>query len=73
MIDTDDLPSSILDEGKKEELVITLPVTMEEVEKKVIYSTIDYFEGNKSKAADELKIGRKTLYRKLEEFEKDNA
>lgn len=73
MIDTDDLPSSILDDGKKEELVITLPVTMEEVEKKVIYSTIDYFEGNKSKAADELKIGRKTLYRKLEEFEKDNA
>ncbi len=73
MIDTDDLPSSILDEGKKEDLVITLPVTMEEVEKKVIYSTIDYFEGNKSKAADELKIGRKTLYRKLEEFEKDNA
>lgn len=73
MIDTDDLPSSILDEGKKEELVITLPVTMEEVERKVIYSTIDYFEGNKSKAADELKIGRKTLYRKLEEFEKDNA
>lgn len=73
MIDTDDLPSSILDDGKKEDLVITLPVTMEEVEKKVIYSTIDYFEGNKSKAADELKIGRKTLYRKLEEFEKDNA
>ena len=33
-------------------------------------STLDYCGGNKTKASEMLKIGRKTLHRKLEEYGK---
>ena len=46
---------------------------MEEVEQAVIEATLDYTEGDKSKAARLLDIGRKTLYRKLEQFESENG
>ncbi len=48
---------------------IDLPASMDEIEKKVIDATLDYTEGDKSRAARLLNIGRKTLYRKLEQYE----
>jgi two-component system, NtrC family, response regulator AtoC len=48
---------------------IDLPATIDEIEKQVIEATLDYTEGDKSRAAKLLNIGRKTLYRKLGEFE----
>ena len=42
---------------------------MEEIEKQVIEATLDYAEGDKSRASRLLNIGRKTLYRKLEQYE----
>lgn len=47
---------------------IEMPSTMDEIEKKVIEATLDYTEGDKSRAAKLLNIGRKTLYRKLEQY-----
>ncbi|WP_225931448.1 helix-turn-helix domain-containing protein [Leptolyngbya sp. 7M] len=41
---------------------------MEEVEERTIKATLDFTEGDKSRAARLLKIGRKTLYRKLEQY-----
>ena len=41
---------------------------MEEAEKIIITENLAYFKGNKSKTADVLQIGRKTLHRKLEEY-----
>ena len=41
---------------------------MEEAEKKIIMETIAFAKGNKSKAAELLGIGRKTLHRKLAEW-----
>ena len=41
---------------------------MEEAEKKIILSTIEYCAGNKSRASELLDIGRKTLHRKLNEY-----
>jgi len=52
-------------------LAIELPATMDEIEKKVIEATLDYTDGDKSRAARLLNIGRKTLYRKLEQFESE--
>ncbi|MCL2761827.1 MAG: sigma-54 dependent transcriptional regulator [Treponema sp.] len=49
---------------------IPLDGTLEEAEKTIIRAAIDYHNGNKSKAAESLGIGRKTLHRKLED---DNA
>jgi two-component system response regulator AtoC len=53
--------------GQSIGLEIALPATMEEIEKQVIAATLDYTQGDKSHAARLLDIGRKTLYRKLEE------
>ena len=41
---------------------------MEEAERKIILSTIEYCAGNKSRASELLEIGRKTLHRKLNEY-----
>ncbi len=56
-------------EGRAIGIQIELPSAMDEVEKQVIEATLDYTQGDKSRAAKLLNIGRKTLYRKLEEFE----
>ena len=60
-------------EGRAVGIEIELPSAMDEIEKQVIEATLDYTEGDKSRAARLLNIGRKTLYRKLEQFENGNA
>jgi len=52
-------------------LAIEMPSTMDEIEKQVIEATLDYTEGDKSRAARLLNIGRKTLYRKLEQYDSE--
>jgi len=42
---------------------------MDEIEKHVIEATLDYVDGDKTRASRLLNIARKTLYRKLEQFE----
>jgi DNA-binding NtrC family response regulator len=49
-------------------LEIDVPATMDEVEQLVIQATLDYTSGDKTAAARTLGIGRKTLYRKLEQY-----
>lgn len=56
-------------EGRSVGLEIQLPATMDEIERLVIDATLDYTEGDKSRASRLLNIGRKTLYRKLEQNE----
>jgi transcriptional regulator with GAF, ATPase, and Fis domain len=57
--------------GNKIGIDIEMPATMDEIEKQVIEATLDYTEGDKSRAARLLNIGRKTLYRKLDQYEAD--
>lgn len=56
-------------EGRSIGIEIELPAAMDEIEKQVIEATLDYAEGDKSRASRLLNIGRKTLYRKLEQYE----
>lgn len=56
-------------EGLSIGIEIELPASMDEIEQQVIVATLDYTEGDKSRAARLLNIGRKTLYRKLEQYE----
>jgi len=56
-------------EGRSIGIEIELPAAMEEIEKQVIEATLDYADGDKSRASRLLNIGRKTLYRKLEQYE----
>lgn len=56
-------------EGRAIGIEIELPSALDEIEKQVIEATLDYTEGDKSRAARLLNIARKTLYRKMEEFD----
>ena len=67
-ITLEDLPPTV--RGAAELNVIQVPVgiTMAEAEKIIIQQNLASNQGNKSKTADILGIGRKTLHRKLEEY-----
>ncbi|MBL8184215.1 MAG: sigma 54-interacting transcriptional regulator [Blastocatellia bacterium] len=56
-------------DGRSIAIELELPSSMEEIEQKVIEAMLEYTEGDKSRAARLLDIGRKTLYRKLEQYE----
>ena len=56
-------------EGRSINLEVEFPATMEEIEKNAIELALDYTGGDKSRASRLLNIGRKTLYRKLEQYQ----
>src|SRR5438874_6172723 len=55
-------------EGRSAKLEIEVPSSMDDIERKAIEATLDYTSGDKTKAARLLNIGRKTIYRKLEQY-----
>src|SRR6476661_6557676 len=55
-------------EGRTTTFEVTVPSSMDEIEKQAIEATLDYTAGDKSQAARLLDIGRKTLYRKLDQY-----
>jgi DNA-binding NtrC family response regulator len=58
-------------EGRAISLEIDVPSTIEEIERQAIEATLDYTSGDKSRAARVLGIGRKTLYRKLQQYRQE--
>jgi DNA-binding NtrC family response regulator len=58
-------------EGRAITLEIDVPSTIDEIERQAISATLDYTGGDKTRAARTLGIGRKTLYRKLQQYQKD--
>jgi transcriptional regulator with GAF, ATPase, and Fis domain len=60
-------------EGRRLTLEIPVPATVEEIERRAIEATLDYTGGDKTRAARALGIGRKTLYRKLRQYEGENG
>jgi two-component system, NtrC family, response regulator HydG len=60
-------------EGRAVQLEINVPATIDEIERKAIEATLDYTGGDKTRAARTLGIGRKTLYRKLQQYNKESA
>lgn len=73
VITSEDLPPSIA--GSGEDALISIPagIPMEEAEKILIQQNLAINKGNKSKTADILGIGRKTLHRKLDEYAGKNC
>jgi DNA-binding NtrC family response regulator len=72
-ITEDDLPPGVRDCSDRGWIRIPLGVTMEEAEKIIIRETLSAQKGNQSKAADILGIGRKTIHRKLPEWQEGAA
>ncbi len=72
-----DLPEIIRaqfsDTANNSHIEITFPASMEDVERKMIEQTLLFAEGDKAKASRILGIGRKTLYRKLEQYKKEQT
>jgi transcriptional regulator with GAF, ATPase, and Fis domain len=60
-------------EGRSSKIEIEVPSSMEEIEQRAIEATLDYTSGDKTKAARFLNIGRKTIYRKLEQYNGQNT
>ncbi|MDR2314267.1 MAG: sigma-54 dependent transcriptional regulator [Spirochaetaceae bacterium] len=60
-----DLPPTIRVRNDEGWIRIPLGATIEDSERIIIRNTLGYFKGNKSKTAEVLGIGRKTLHRKL--------
>jgi DNA-binding NtrC family response regulator len=54
-------------------LQIRVGTSLEEVERDLIYKTLEFADGNKARAADILGISLKTLYNKLERYENSKA
>ncbi len=56
-------------EGRSIGLEIELPSAMNVLDEMIIKATLDYTDGDKSRASKLLNIGRKTLYRKLNQYD----
>ena len=65
----EDLPDSVRAAGEEKMICIPIGISMEEAEKIIIQENLAWNNNNKSKTADILGIGRKTLHRKIEEWE----
>jgi len=69
VITVDDLPPAFRNAADDGWINIKLGANMAECEKIIIRGTLSYCNGNKSKTSEMLDIGRKTLLRKLSEYE----
>lgn len=71
-ITVDDLPPTVSRASSSAVMSIPLGITLSEAERIVIEQNLAANKGNKSKTADILGIGRKTLHRKLSEYGLDD-
>ena len=69
----DDFPPTISQHSSQDIVQIPAGLTLDAAEKIYINETLAANSGNKSKTADVLAIGRKTLHRKLAEYAKTNV
>ncbi|HEY9593149.1 MAG TPA: sigma-54 dependent transcriptional regulator [Spirochaetia bacterium] len=64
----EDLPPNVRGESGDDSVKLSLGASLADMEKEVIRSTLAREGGNKSRTAEILGIGRKTLHRKIEEY-----
>jgi DNA-binding NtrC family response regulator len=68
LVTMDDLPPSVRSSSDSNSIRIPLGASLDEAERLIIRETLIANSGNKSKTADVLGIGRKTLYEKINEY-----
>ncbi|MCL2191895.1 MAG: sigma-54 dependent transcriptional regulator [Treponema sp.] len=71
LITEDDLPPALQSAGDEDWVRVPVNISLEEAEKIIIRGAVTYHKGNKSRAAETLGIGRKTLHRKLDGGDED--
>ena len=68
MIAIDDLPHAVRGAEASKTIEVEVGTTIDEAEKRMIMQTLAYTRGDRTRAAQILGIGRKTLYRKLQSY-----
>jgi DNA-binding NtrC family response regulator len=68
LVGLDDLPPSIRHSGDERDIRVPAGSSLAEAEKILIRETLAAQNGNKSRTAEVLGIGRKTLYQKIDEY-----
>lgn len=72
ILDKEDIPQHISEDSDDNNgSILKVGISMQEAEKKLIQETLKMSCGNRAKAANILKIGERTLYRKLKEYNLD--
>ncbi len=69
LISLDDLPPTVREGGEENWIRIPVGTNLSEAERIIIQETLSANKMNKSRTAEVLEIGRKTLHRKLADFE----
>ncbi len=69
IITEDDLPPSVARESESEIIKLKVGTNLTDAERELIRATLLQQKGNKSKTAEVLGIGRKTLHRKIKEYQ----
>ncbi|MCQ2398721.1 MAG: sigma 54-interacting transcriptional regulator, partial [Sphaerochaetaceae bacterium] len=72
VIELSDLPPAVSRAKNDGEILIPAGSSMYDAEKMIILGTLDCCKGDKSKSADVLGIGRKTVIRKIADYERRN-
>jgi DNA-binding NtrC family response regulator len=68
LVGLDDMPPNVRSSGEERDVRVPIGSTLEQAEKILIRETLAAQGGNKSRTAEVLGIGRKTLYQKIEEY-----
>ena len=70
VLDVKDIPEQVRDEtGNRGEVKIDADLTVDEMEKRMVVQALEKTGGNRTKAAEKLGISRRTLHRKLNQYE----
>ena len=72
-IKIEDLPPAVAKSSDSDSILIPSGISLDEAERLIILQNLALNRNNKSKTADILKIGRKTLQRKLQEYNHEDA
>jgi DNA-binding NtrC family response regulator len=69
VIELDDLPLQVVSGAKDDQVSIRIGDSLQTAEREYITATLSFCKGNKTRAAEILGIGRKTLHRKIQEYQ----
>lgn len=69
ILDVKDIPSQVLEQANGGPVEVNADLTVDEMEKRMIVQALEKTGGNRTKAAEKLGISRRTLHRKLNEYQ----